>query len=421
MVRLKKIIVFSAIILFVISLSVMNSAAGDKVFTLGVLGPFTGPAAETGQDMKNAAQMAFDEMSNMIGDYKVKLVYIDDQSSPDKGANAYAEAIERKGVQAGILNWNTSVTVSCQPVWAKYKVPHFFVMGAGSAGNQKWASFAPENRYLIMKGWPIPQKLVVAYADCFRDAIAKGIWKPERKVVAFWGEDTDWGRSLIGGLAKYLKADGWEVFTEEYFALTQTNFYPFISKCKKAGVTALCGSSTGAGSISAMIKQSDELGYKGLQVADGLGWIGDWYKLTGRASDGVLDLVPQIVTPAQKDWAERYKKKYKKNPSPASAGMSYDYAKFMAKIAERALEKYGAINSETITKVGREEVATGKLKYGREDGALFHSRYGTDADNVPDPKIGTEDFYFPLVQYNKGQGTCIFPESMKTAEMTVKN
>jgi branched-chain amino acid transport system substrate-binding protein len=420
MLKLKKLMVFSVVAFFVISFTAMNSVAAEKVFTLGVLGPFTGPAAETGQDMKNAAQMAFDEIDNKIGDYKVKLVYIDDQSSPDKGANAYAEAIERKGVQAGILNWNTSVTVACQPVWGKYKVPHFFCMGAGSAGNQKWASLAPEDRYLIMKGWPIPQKLVVAYSDCFRNYIANDTWKPEKKLVAFWGEDTDWGRSLIGGLAKYLKADGWEVFTEEYFALTQTNFYPFISKCKKAGVTAMCGSSTGAGSISAMIKQSDELGFKAMQVADGLGWIGDWYKLTGRASDGVMDLVPQIVTPTQKAWAERYKKKFNKNPSPASAGMSYDYAKFMAKIAERALKKYGAINSETITKVGREEVATGKMRYGREDGALFHARYGTDAENAPDPKIGTEDFYFPLVQYEKGVGHCIFPESMKTREMKVK-
>ncbi|GAB6143347.1 ABC transporter substrate-binding protein [Desulfocicer niacini] len=418
--KLKTFMVIPVVMSLFLLLSIPPSMAQEKTLTLGVLGPFTGPAATTGQDMKNAATMAFDEIDNKIGDYTVKLVFIDDQSDPSKGANAYAEAIERKGVQAGILNWNTAVTVSCQSVWAKYKVPHFFCMGAGMKGNEKWASFAPEDRYLIMKGWPIPQKMVVAYADCFRDAIESGAWKPEKKIIALWGEDTDWGRGVINGLKTHLINDGWEIFTEEYFSLTQTNFYPFLSKCKNAGVTAMAGSSTGAGSVSAMIKQGEELGLKGLKIADGLGWIGDWYKLTGRASDGVLDLVPQIVTPAQKAWAAKYTEKFNLTPSPASAGMSYDYAHFMIKIAERALEKYGEITSETMTKVGREEVATGKMSYGFKDGALFHANYGTDADNVPDPKIGTKDFYFPMVQYEKGVGQCVFPDSMKVTDLKIK-
>jgi len=96
--------------------------AAEKVFKLGVLGPFTGPAAKSGNEMKDAATMAVEEVGGKIGDYKIELVYIDDQSDPSKGTNAYAEAIERKGVQAGILNWNTAVTVAIQPMLAKYKV-----------------------------------------------------------------------------------------------------------------------------------------------------------------------------------------------------------------------------------------------------------------------------------------------------------
>ncbi len=81
--------------------------------------------------MKVGATMAFEKMGNKIGDYKIELVYIDDQSDAAKSSNAYAEAIERLGVQAGILNWNTAVTMSCMDIWAKYKVPHFFAWGAG--------------------------------------------------------------------------------------------------------------------------------------------------------------------------------------------------------------------------------------------------------------------------------------------------
>jgi len=394
--------------------------AAEKVFKLGVLGPFTGPAAKSGNEMKDAATMAVEEVGGKIGDYKIELVYIDDQSDPSKGTNAYAEAIERKGVQAGILNWNTAVTVAIQPMLAKYKVPHFFCMGAGQAGNDKWASFPPEDRYLIMKGWPIPQKLVVGYVDLLNYAAEKGIWKPKKKLVALWGEDTDWGRSLVGGLADGLKANGWEIYTEEYFDLKKTDFYPYINKCKKAGVTLLAGSSSGVASVSAIIKQQREVGFKGLVIADGLGWVGDWYKMTGRSSDGVLDMIPQLATPEQKAWVEKFKKRFKYDPSPSAAGQSYDYTHFFFKIAERAIEKYGELNSATVTKVGREEVAEGKLTFNRADGALVHGRYGTDAANAPDPKISPEDFFFPVIQYQKGQGQNVFPEDVKQAELMVK-
>lgn len=416
MIRCKKVLLFVLVISLFVPITIINSVAADKVFKLGILGPFTGPAAKSGNEMKNAATMAIEEVGNKIGDYKIELVYIDDQSDPAKGTNAYAEAIERKGVEAGILNWNTAVTVAIQKMLAKYKVPHFFNLGAGKAGNDIWASLPPEDRYIIMKGWPIPQKLVVGYVELLNNLVTKGIWKPKKKLAALWGEDTDWGRSLVGGLRKGLEANGWKIFTEEYFDLKKTDFYPYINKCKNAGVTILAGSSSGVASVSAIIKQTKEIGFKGLVIADGLGWVGDWYKMTGQASNGVLDMQPQFTSSKQKAWIKRFKKKYGYDPSPSAAGMAYDYGNFFIKIAKRAIEKYGKLNSETITKVGREEVATGKLTYSREDGALMHARYGTDAANRPDPKISPNDFFFPVLQYNKGKGITIFPEDMKTGE-----
>jgi branched-chain amino acid transport system substrate-binding protein len=400
-------------VVFMGSMMIGNAAADEKVFKLGILGPFTGPAAKSGNEMKDAATMAIAEAGNKIGDYKVELIYIDSQSDPAKGTNAYSEAIERKGVQAGILNWNTAVDTALQPVWAKYKVPHFFCLGAGKAVNDKYNSLPEDQRYLIIKGWPIPQKTAVGYVDFLDYALKNGLWKPKKKLVALWGEDTDWGRSLVGGMGKGLKENGWEIFTEEYFDLKKTDFYPFLNKCKNAGVTILAGSSSGVASVSALIKQTQEIGFRGLLIAEGLGWVGGWYKMTGQASNGVLDMQPQFATPAQKAWVTRFKEKYGYDPSPSAAGMAFDYANFFIKIANRAIDSYGTLDSETITKVGREEVATGKLTYSREEGALMHARYGTDGANRPDPKISPKDFFFPVIQYANGKGTVVYPPEMQ--------
>ncbi|MEW6265706.1 MAG: ABC transporter substrate-binding protein [Thermodesulfobacteriota bacterium] len=398
----------------------VGAMAQNKVFKLGILAPLTGPAGKSGTEIKNGATMAFEKAGNKIGDYKVELVYIDDQSDAAKGTNAISEAIERLGVQTIILNWNTAVTMAGMDVFNKYKVPFFFGMGAGKAINDKWSGLPADNRYLIMKGWCIPQKQVVGYVDCLNNAVDKGKWKPAKKIVALWGEDTDWGRSLIQGMRDGMKAKGWQVFTEEYFALTQTDFYPFLSKCKAAGVTALLGSTTGTASVSAIIKQSHEIGIKAMLAADGLGWVGDWYKLVGPASDGVLDMIPQIATPAQKAFAQDFQKKYGFPPSPSAAGHSYDYANFLMKIAKKAIEKYGKLDAQSVYKIGVEEVLPGKLTYGAADGALFHKKYGTTPQDAPDPKVGQDDFYFPVVQYKGGQGKIVFPEAWKETELAVK-
>ena len=94
----------------------------------------TGAAAKSGNEIKDGTTLAFEKMGYKIGDYKIELVIIDDRSDPAKGVNAYTEAIERLGVQAGVSNWNTAVTVAIQDILRKYKVPHFFCEGAGKAG-----------------------------------------------------------------------------------------------------------------------------------------------------------------------------------------------------------------------------------------------------------------------------------------------
>ena len=113
---------------------------------------------------------------------------------------------------------------------------------------------------------------------------------------------------------------------------------------------------------------------------------------------------------------KRFKDKFGYNPSPSAAGQGYDYSNFFIKIAKRAIEKYGKLDSESITKIGREEVWTGQLKYTREDGALMHAAYGTDSENLPDPKIGINDFFFPVLQYKNGKGFAVFPDHVKEVD-----
>ena len=95
------------------------AAQEPGIFRLGVLGPFTGPSQSTGQEFKNAVTMAFDAVNWQIGDYQIEPVWIDSQSDPEAAARAYEQAIADRGIQAGILNWHSSVAVECMEVAAR--------------------------------------------------------------------------------------------------------------------------------------------------------------------------------------------------------------------------------------------------------------------------------------------------------------
>ncbi|RME79013.1 MAG: branched-chain amino acid ABC transporter substrate-binding protein, partial [Chloroflexi bacterium] len=140
------------------------------------MGPFTGPSARTGEEFKGAAEMALERINYQVGDYKIEPVWIDSQSDPEKAARAYEEAIVQGGIQAGVLNWHSSVAVAVMEVTAKHKVPHFFGMGATEVVNERFNSDRDKYGYWTSKGWPTPVKLTQNYVTALEDAIAAGVW-----------------------------------------------------------------------------------------------------------------------------------------------------------------------------------------------------------------------------------------------------
>jgi branched-chain amino acid transport system substrate-binding protein len=179
----------------------------------------------------------------------------------------------------------------------------------------------------------------------------------------------------------------------------------------------IVGTSTIPASISAFIKQADDAGIKAMIVADGLGWIGDWYKLTGTASNLVLDEIPGWTTDKAQKFADDYKAKYGSAPSPSAAGLSYDFTNYFIKIAQETLADSGSITSESLYKTAQDKVWTGKLVY--TDGIIM-SQYAYSADTIPDPVVGKGNYIFPVLQYHDGNGTVIWPADWKTGDLAAK-
>jgi branched-chain amino acid transport system substrate-binding protein len=389
----------------------------EATFRLGILGPFTGPSESTGREYRGAVTMAFEAIDWQIGPYTVQPVWIDSQGDPDRAAEAYEQAIVADGIQAAILNWHSSVALECMEVAADYQIPHIFPYGATEAVNEKFRSDPERYGYWMNKGWPSPAKLSISYVAALEAAIDGGLWHPEQKTVAIFGENTHWGRSFGGAIREQLEAEGWTTVAEEYFPLNEVQFHPLLHYYKARDVALVVVTTTSMPSFAAFINQADEVGLESLIVADGLGWAGEWYALTGASSDYVLDQIPAWATSAGRQFAQAFEGRWGSLPSPSAAGLAYDGSNMFIEIARRALAEYGELSSETIYRWTRENLQTGRWSF---TGGIVMPEYKYTPETLPDPVVGPGYYMFPVRQYLDGEGTIIYPPDWAEGPLLVE-
>lgn len=107
--------------------------SSNTEFVIGMSGPLTGGAAVYGLAVKNAAQMAVDEINEAGGlnGYKFKLVATDDQHDPTKVATNYANLMDQ-GMQVSL---GTVTTVPALEFKALAKNDNVFFLTPSASGD----------------------------------------------------------------------------------------------------------------------------------------------------------------------------------------------------------------------------------------------------------------------------------------------
>lgn len=394
------------------------AAAEEQVLRIGVAGPFTGPNARVGEEIKGHVTMAFDAIGWKVGNYTIEPVWIDDESDPEKGVRAYSEAVLRSNIQVGFYGYHSSVTVAQMEITAENKIPHFFNQNESGVIVEKYKSDPEKYGYHGYKGKPMPQRLFVGLNQAlFQGAINNGLWSPANKNYSVICEDTDYGRDTCKAFVELADSAGWTlVGGENYTPIAETDYYPLLTKIKGEEPSLMFISISVPAPVTAAIKQVQEVGLDVLTISFGLGWTGNWYELTGEAGDYVIDIMPVYSTDAQKAWAAEFKEKFGIDPGPGIA-VGYDYANFLIRILENTLDKYGELTKETIYKYALEEVSSGNLTY---DDGLFHKSLKWSPETNPEMVVGEGYYLDPVIQYFGGTGVAIWPADYAEAELKVR-
>lgn len=109
---------------------------GDTII-LGAAVSITGKYSTNGKNTKDGYDLAVKRINEMGGvkvggkNYKLKIVYYDDESTPARGAQLAERLINQDGVKFVLGPYSSGLTKAIAPVTEKYKIPH--VEGNGAA------------------------------------------------------------------------------------------------------------------------------------------------------------------------------------------------------------------------------------------------------------------------------------------------
>lgn len=418
------------------SYTVLEGSGGAKnQAALGLLVPITGDSAESGGLIRDGALLAMEEIDFRIGDYDLRVAIVDSESDSAGDGMArdnYEAALnDIPELSAMFLNWHSAVSLDCMEVAADHQISHFFAYGATDAITDIYNT---DDSYRIwLKGWPGPSTYVAGYTDAIQAVVqgtsgidTDGEWNPESKVVMFVREEGAWGESFVNGARNIIEDPGnvfwseWSVY-DEVVVSSSSDFNQIASDAAEAGVTVVIGTSTADEVVGGLVRAlSFELD-TAIIAMEGLGW-GGGLDVAGDTAVRVLDggWTPFPDTERANNFQSDFQNRFGTAPSAGSAGLAYDWTRYMLEVLEVTLEEHGDLSRESVTDVFVNQLRTGQITF--DEGVLM-PEYAFSEEYAPDPVYGVGQYYFPIQQFQESDGevtsVIVYPPEMANGTFLV--
>jgi branched-chain amino acid transport system substrate-binding protein len=263
--------------LAVASLAAPGVAFGQGgAMTIGVAGPFTGPNAAFGEQMRRGAAMAIADLNAAGGvlGRQVTAVFEDDASDANQ-ARAGANRLAQRRVPFVLGHFNSSCSIPASEVYAEEGILQI--------------TPASTNPRLTDRG----PKFANVFRTCGRDdqqgAIAGG-WIVQRyagKAVAVIHDKTTYGQGLADETKKAMNARGLTERLYDGVSVGDKDFTSLITRMKSLNIECIYfgGLHTEA---ALLVRQAREQGLAA-QLVSGDGIVSaEFATIAGRASDGVV-------------------------------------------------------------------------------------------------------------------------------------
>lgn len=280
------------------------AAQAQEVLKLGALVTLSGAGAAWGQGMKNAAEIAADQVNKAGGldiggkKYEVKVVAYDDKYQANEAVTVANRLVFEDKVQYIIGPVGSAPVLAIQPTTEKNKV---ILMTLGftskALGVDKPYTFRPN----------------VTTAEVSQPQIDWLVKTQGIKSIGALFPNDETGQQIARDLEAAYKQAGATLSTKEFFERDRVDFVPLLTRMMAGGIDAIELDGNSPTTAGLIVKQARELGFNGKIVRTGGPATQEIVNVAGKkATEGLLVHTP--IDPdlaSTKAYADLYAAKYK--------------------------------------------------------------------------------------------------------------
>lgn len=271
---------------------------------IGFLAPLTGPAAQTGKDMRDGFLMYLEENNNKFAGVDVKFIVEDTQAKPPVAVRKANKFIRQDKVHMFVGGLLASTGYALAPVSTRNKVIYLASIPAADDLTQRQKKKYP---YVIRSGWTSSQP-----------SHPFGQWACDNgyKRITTIAADYAFGHEVVGGFQKAFEDCGGKIVQKLWPRLWEKDFGPTIASVKR-DVDAVFTLMVGVMSL-AFPKQFRAAGLK-MPLLGG-GTSADEFVLPSMGDEAIgyvtaLQYSAALNTPKNEAFVKKYRKRFGKVPS----------------------------------------------------------------------------------------------------------
>jgi len=304
------------LIIIVIAFSTNNNQANSV--KVGAILPLTGKEANIGQSMKNALELAKEDINRNggINSKNLKIIYEDSQSDVNKALSSYQKLTQIEGVKE-IFTAISSVVLSIAPIAEKNKILNL-AMGSAAPKISEAGDYTFRHNLL-------PQDESMTLANY--------IYNSGIKQIPLLVVNTESGVSYRDEFKKDFESLGGKISFIEMYEKGATDYKTQLTKIKAMKPKEIVTLSYAA-EMGIQFKQAKELGLNVQWFAVYTAEDPQVLSLAGSAADGIIYTHyydASSTDPLFTSFNAKYVSEFKIQPLPYS-GLAYDFLKVLGKV-----------------------------------------------------------------------------------------
>lgn len=376
-------------------------AQAEKTVSIGAIGPFTGPAANSGLAMKKSWEYVVGKANRDGGilidgkKAQIKLIFEDDQSKPEVGVSAAQKLLTRNDVDillAGLFH--SSVTMALMDLAPSYDQKLFYSGQSVSLAIANRIKAEPAKFKNFWKFGYNSDALGATVSGTIIDLAASGAIKAPSKTIAFVVEDTDYSKSNIEAMKPMLDAAGWKVVATEAVSMGYADFYPQIAKLRQLKPDAIVSIFTAPNSGAALVKQLKEQNVGAVHMAVYYPSLKEFRDAVGGLAEGLL-FTPLLLDRQGNAGHAAFATEMETNGM--SASLDYGLGICNAEVLVDALRRAQSIEASKLS-----------AALAATDYKCAVGRWVFDPASHS-PRIGKEFFILPAAQIQSGEPRIVWP------------